>query len=241
MKKLLLSFLMGASLCAAYTPLYDTKISIARLLQVSHKQQELMRGLIEKAGDDLKKLSFEEIDETLTCLTQTRAELGQCPEMHMDYHDVQKLISLVNESARRLEKLKCEAKAIIAQERSSLKKIIIPVGAGMAVTGGLLVLDLLTDFDISITGAVLCGVGTGVTVGVIMHKDEVAKLLLATGKKAGELTKTILSPQALRTALKAGAAVTGVAVVGGALYTQRHKIKRLFGLSSGKRLSELTK
>lgn len=151
------------------------KRDLIEALRTADQQRDILCALLEHKEVDLKQLSLDDLNQTVTklegyrerILAQEQAEgsLG-AQETHC--------LRLTQELIRQLTNARLSYQQRI-QSNASMKKIAVSAGAAVAVFGGLMLLNFLTPLDVSVTTALLCGLATGCVVGAITHMDELMR------------------------------------------------------------------
>ena len=152
---LISNYLLSAAPLHQKSPLFDCKSELIHLLRRADQQRDWMNELIDKKEVDLSQLSLSQIKETVKKLEVYKERLMQAKDSGTYFGaDEKRYLLLVQELIRQL------TNAHLSYEKRmktsySVKKIAVPVGAAVAVTGGLLLLGTFVPdiVDVDITTA----------------------------------------------------------------------------------------
>jgi len=202
---------------------------LVETLRTADEQCEALRALTEHKGVKLEDLSMDEVEGTIAKLesyidrlTTYRNESGALSD------EEGRLLTLAQELVRQLTNARISYGQKIKTD-ASVKKIAISVGAGVAVFGGLMLLDSFTSLEISTTAALLCGLITGCVVGLVAHYDS----LIHSVHSVSDLVQGSLPHgSAWRDGLKSAAAIGVVAATAGVLYAKRESLLDCFSLKN---------
>ncbi|MEI7580551.1 MAG: hypothetical protein WCJ17_02005 [bacterium] len=196
------------------------KAGLVETLRRADLQREWLNALCENKEVDLKELSLDQLNETLSKLTmyQERLRAQEQKQGALSTQERQ-CLELNQELARQLTnaRLAYESKVNTTRE---VKKIAISAGAAVAVFGGLMLLNVLTPLDISWNTALLCGVATGCVVGVITHYDS----LLQQVRSVSSLVEESSFSNSMHLGVKTLAAIGAVAALSGIAWWQKDAI-----------------
>lgn len=216
------------------------KHTIVRLYAVAEQQLSILSGLLADAKTDVRSFSIDEINTTISCLEkelQVLQRYGKQVVMREELDD--EYLPLTIEVIRRLKNARRQYNERLSQVQGIMRRLALPVGTGFAVTGGLIVLDMLHMVNVNWKTAVLSGVLTGTAVGVIVCRSEVMQGVGAFFEKTGGMVAIPLSAEFLKTTLKVSGAIAATAAAGAILYLKRGAFARLLGLQRrGKALSQ---
>lgn len=232
MKKL---FAFLFPLCVVMSCVYPTveqeldacKSELVPLFHQADQQSEWMKALLDKKNVDLSELSLDQIKKTIGQLSTYKEKLMEYQQKSESWGQTeQRYLMLVQELIRQLTNARIAFEKRVSVGKS-VKKVAIPVGAAVAVTGGLILLDLFTPLDIDLSTAVLCGVATGAAVGLVTYKGDVIKGLEALR----ESVKSVWRGSTWRFAGKAALSVAGAAAAGVMLWNKRDAIAGTLGFA----------
>jgi hypothetical protein len=202
------------------------KTELVETLRRADLQREWLNALCENKEVDLKELSLDQLNETLTKLNMYQERLrAQEQKQGKLGEQERRCLELTQELARQLTnaRLAYESKVNTTRE---VKKIAISAGAAVAVFGGLMLLNVLTPLDISWGTALLCGVATGCVVGAITHYDS----LLQQVRSASSLVHDSALSSSMHLGVKTLAAIGAVAAISGIAWWQKDAIMESLNL-----------
>lgn len=252
MKNILRALLCAASLAAfplvsfAQDTFNDAKWlthkkTLAQLFTVAEEQQERVRALLNDGGLDLRKISLDEVTSTINCLDREYRLL----ELHGADANLSEVSRteiadsfkpLIIEEIRQLNIVSGLYRDRVDTLYKTAKKIALPIGVGLSVTGGLLITNMLHITNLDFSTTLLSGILTGGVVGCIVYKDEVKRGVGKAMERVGDMVGIPLDTTTVKNVLKISGAVAGTAVAGAVLYIKRDALKRLLGLKRGKPL-----
>jgi hypothetical protein len=198
------------------------KKELVDTLRRADLQREWLAALCENKEVDLKELSLDQLNETVSQLNMYQERLRAYEQKHGKLSDQEhRCLELTQELARQLTnaRLAYEAKVNTTRE---VKKIAISVGTAAAVFGGLMLLNVLTPLEINWGTALLCGVATGCVVGAITHYDSLLQQVKSASALVQEGAASGLS--SVNIGVKTIAAVGAVAAVSGIAWWQKDAI-----------------
>ncbi|MDQ5940380.1 MAG: hypothetical protein QG632_106 [Candidatus Dependentiae bacterium] len=203
------------------------KQKLVETFRAADEQCEALRTLVEHKGVKLEDLSMEEVEETTNKL---KSYIDRLMNLQHDMggliDEESRLLVLAQELLHQLTNARISYTQKINTD-TSVKKIAISVGAGVAVFGGLMLLNTLTSLDISVSAALLCGLATGCIVGMVTHYDS---LLHSVRSISGLVQGSLSHGPAWREGLKSAAAIGVVAATTGVLYVNRGAVLDCFSL-----------
>jgi len=223
-----------SAFCWSYIPLSQCRKEINQLLQVADAQYDIMQELLGQNKIDLSRVSIAEVDESIAFLEKHYDALELCSSVHPDYSEVKNTyVPAVIEAMRRLKKLRMEYRQRTEKNADTLHKVAIPVSAGIAVAGGLILLDIFNIVSVDTTTALLWGLAAGGVVAAVTYKEEcligVKKVTCAI---IGALADGFSGPVILTT-VKVGSVVVGAVALGSIIYVGRKKIAQAIGCAPG--------
>lgn len=213
------------------TPDVENKLDVCKtelvsLFHLADQQSEWMKALLEKKNVDLSDLSLDQIKNTIQKLSTYKEKLLSYRQTSESWGQTEQgYLMLVQELIRQLTNARISFEKRVSTSKS-VKKIAVPVGAAVAVTGGLILLDLFTPLDIDLSTAVLCGMATGAAVGLVTYKGDVIKGLQALR----ESVKSVWRGSTWRSTGKVAMSVAGAAAAGAMLWNKREAIAGTLGL-----------
>ena len=206
---------------------------------MAEKQKERVLTLLNDSALDLRKVSLDEVNSTISCLEKEQQVLEQYDRNVPAREEIDKANLLVIELVRQLKNTRRLYRDRVESLYKTAKKIALPIGIGLSVTGGLLITNLLHITNLDFSTTLLSGLLTGGVVGCIVYKDEVKRGVGKAMEKMGDMVGVPLDSNIVKSALKISAAVAGTAAAGAVLYIKRDTLKKLLGLKKGKQLSQI--
>jgi len=204
---------------AATEHFYAYKKELVETMRKADQQNEGLQALLNNKAVDLKELSIDQVTETIKKLEQYIERLIAQKQRYLKLGEQEaRCLILAQELVRQLTNARI-AYTQRVKTAETIKKVSISAGAAIAVFGGLMLLNTLTPLDITVSTALLCGVATGVAVGVITQygalRDSVKSL-------ADTMQQGAQNPLTIGT--KAAVAVGAVALVSGLVWARRDLI-----------------
>jgi hypothetical protein len=215
-----------------YANWHTQKEELTKLYLVAEEQKERVLLLLNDSALDLRKVSLDEVNSTIKYLEKEQQVLEQYDSSIpvQAREEIDKAQLLVIELMRQLKETRRLYRERVETLYATAKKIALPIGIGLSVTGGLLVTNLLHITNLDFSTTLLSGLLTGGVVGVIVYQDEVKRGLGKAMEKMGDMVGIPLDGKTVRSALKITATVAGTAAAGAVLYIKRDALKRLLGL-----------
>ena len=151
------------------------KRELIETLRIADQQRDILCALLDNKEVDLKQLSLDDLNQTVTKLEGYREQMMAQEQAEGSLGSSEgHCLRLTQELIRQLTNARIAYQQRI-QSNASMKKIAVSAGAAVAVFGGLMLLNFLTPLDVSVTTALLCGLATGCVVGAITHMDELMR------------------------------------------------------------------
>lgn len=205
------------------------KKELVETFHAADQQSEWLNALMNHKEIDLSELSLTDVEKTVAKLESHIERLFAKKKQDGKLGEQEsRCLALAQELVRQLTNARLSYQQRINSEES-VKKIAISAGAAVAVFGGLMVLNLVTPLDISLSTALMCGIATGCVVGIITHIDP----LMHRVRSVSNLVHDSLPQSSWNIGLKTVTAVGVVALASGVAWVNKEAL--FGGISSKKR------